>query len=94
MLEMPKLIRAWKSVRIISNPLHTSYATHIVADLETHRSGRGTGPSFRNKRRDAEKKLLYPGEYVHTPCISMYNNEKRIFGFTLPSIHFLFCDKW
>lgn len=93
MLEMPKLIRAWKSVRISSLPLIFLY-TRRIANPETHnRSGRGTGPSSRNKRHDAGKRPPCPGEYVHTPCISMYNNEKRIYRFTSSSLHLLFsCD--
>lgn len=86
MLEMPKLIRAWKSVRTISTSFTLLIQMVIIANSwNTHRSGRETGPSSRNKQRDAENLLLYPGDHVHTPCISMYNNEKRIFRFSLLS---------
>lgn len=75
MLEMPKLIRAWKSVSTKS--LHL-FIPVIIANLgKNNRSGRGTGQSSRNKQSDAETSLFYPGEPVHTPCNSMYNNEKR-----------------
>lgn len=77
MLEMPKLIRAWKSVSTISLLLYTLVV--VANSWGINRSERETGQSSRNKQCDAEASLLYPGEPVHTPCISMYNNEKRNF---------------